>query len=63
MDYSSFTREQLEKALTSVKIENVDLQNSITKLKKELKDLKGQCSSFEGDSLDRKTVARRFSVH
>jgi len=63
MDYSTFDRLQLETALTSLKLENANHLNTIQKLKKELKDLKGRCSSFEGDSLDRKSVARRFNIN
>jgi len=63
MDYSSFTREQLEKALTALKIENADLQKVIKDLKKDIKSLKVQCSAFEGDRLDKNPVARRFNVH
>jgi predicted RNase H-like nuclease (RuvC/YqgF family) len=61
--YEEFTQQQLVSGLKSLKLENADLLNTIKKLKKELKDLKGQCSSFEGDRLDKKTVARRFNVN
>lgn len=61
--YDEFTREQLVSGLKSLKLENADLLNTIQKLKKELKDIKGRCGNIERDSLDRKTVARRFTVH
>jgi hypothetical protein len=61
--YNEFTHEQLVSGLKSLKLENADLLNKVKKLTKELKDIKGQCSSFEGDSLDRKTVARRFNIN
>jgi hypothetical protein len=61
--YNEFTHEQLVSGLKSLKLENADLLNTIQKLKKELKDIKGRCGNIEGDRLDRKTVARRFSVH
>ena len=61
--YEEFTQQQLVSGLKALKLENADLLNTIKKLKKELKELKGQCSSFEGDSLDRKPVARRFNIN
>lgn len=61
--YEEFTREQLLAGLKSLKLENADLQNTVQKLKREIKDLKSVCSSFESDHLSRKTVARRSFVH
>ena len=61
--YDEFTHEQLVSGIKSLKLENANYLNRIQKLKKELKDLKGRCSSFEGDSLDKKTVARRFNIN
>ena len=63
MDYSTYTRPQIESALTALKVENATYLNTINKLKKELKSFKLQCSSFESDTLDKKTVARRFNVN
>jgi predicted nucleic acid-binding Zn-ribbon protein len=63
MEFESFTKEQIISALKSVRIENADLLNTISKLKKELKELKGQMSHFEADRLDRRTVARRSTIH
>jgi hypothetical protein len=63
MNYECFSREQLESALNSLKIENITHLNTISKLKKELKDIKGRCSSFEEDSLDRRDKVRRSTVH
>jgi hypothetical protein len=63
MDYSEFTREQIESALKALKLENATHLCTISNLKKELKELKGQIKSFEGDRLDRRNVARRSTVH
>ncbi|NDB84967.1 MAG: hypothetical protein EB127_20035 [Alphaproteobacteria bacterium] len=61
--YDEFTREQLVSGLKSLKLENADLLNTIQKLKKELKNLKERCENIEGDRLNRKTVARRQTIH
>lgn len=63
MNYECFSREQLESALTSLKIENATHLNTIAKLKKELKDIKGRCSNFEGDRLDKQIKIRRTTIH
>jgi hypothetical protein len=63
MDYESFTKEQIISALKALKIENATHLNTISKLKKELKEVKGQIKNFEGDRLDSRTVARRSTVH
>jgi len=63
MNYNSFSREQIESALKAVKLENADLQNIITKLKKEIKSLKLQCTAFESDNLSKKNVARRQTIY
>jgi hypothetical protein len=63
MEFDSFTKEQIISALKSVRIENATLINTNAKLKKELKELKGQMSHFENDRLERRTVARRSNVY
>jgi septal ring factor EnvC (AmiA/AmiB activator) len=63
MNFTEFTREQLEAALKSLRLENAALNEACSKLKRENKELKGQIKNFEGDRLDKRTVARRFSVH
>jgi hypothetical protein len=61
--YEEFSREQILSALKALKIENTTHLNTITKLKKELKELKGQMSHFEFDRLDSRSVARRSTVY
>ena len=61
--YEEFSREQILSALKALKIENATHLDTISKLKKELKELKGQMSHFEFDRLDRRTVARRSTIH
>jgi predicted nucleic acid-binding Zn-ribbon protein len=63
MDFSEFTREQIENSLKALRIENATHLNSISKLKKEVKELKKQISAFEGDTLSRRNVARRTNVY
>ena len=63
MEFESFTKEQIISALKSVRIENATLLNTISKLKKELKELKGQMSYFESERLDSRSVARRSTVY
>jgi hypothetical protein len=63
MEFNSFTKEQIISALKSVRIENATHLNTIAKLKKELKELKGQMSHFESERLDRRSVARRSTVY
>jgi predicted nucleic acid-binding Zn-ribbon protein len=63
MDFSEFTREQIESSLKALRIENATHLNNISKLKKEVKDLKKQISAFESDTLSRRNVARRSNVY
>ena len=63
MNYDAFTKEQLISALKSLRLDNANCVNTITKLKKELKDLKSRCSNIEGERLNKRFVARRQTVH
>jgi hypothetical protein len=63
MDYSEFTREQIESALKALRTENAIQQKTISDLKKENKILRTQCEAFEGDRRDRFSSVKRHSIH
>lgn len=63
MNYESFTRDQIESALKALKIENSLLLKTNSELKKEIKSLKLQCSTFESVCLREIPVARRQTIH
>ena len=63
MDYSEFTREQIESALKALRTENATQQKIISDLKKEIKSLQKQFTAFEGDKRDRFNSVKRHSIH